>query len=144
MRSQAAMALAQHVQTELEKVFARELWGKEVLPLVGPLALRSLQEIKGGKRPVAMSSSSGTAETADILMTPAWHACAHNGASPPFTGSAETVETSANSFPGTGSDSNGIEETSDGVKGVWDIFEGDRLNAISASGGSLPLFGLVS
>jgi len=138
------MALAQHVQTELEKVFARELWGKEVLPLVGPLALRSLQEIKGGKRPVAMSSSSGTAETADILMTPAWHACAHNGASPPFTGSAETVETSANSFPGTGSDSNGIEETSDGVKGVWDIFEGDRLNAISASGGSLPLFGLVS
>jgi hypothetical protein len=125
-------------------VFAREPWGKEVLPLVGPLALRSLQEIKGGKRPVAMSSSSGTAETADILMTPAWHACAHNGASPPFTGTAETVETSANSFLCTGSDSNGIEETSDGVKGVWDIFEGDRLNAISASGGILPLVGLVS
>jgi hypothetical protein len=125
-------------------VFAREPWGKEVLPLVGPLALRSLQEIKGGKRPVAMSSSSGTAETADILMTPAWHACAHNGASPPFTGTAETVETSANSFLCTRSDSNGIEETSDGVKGVWDIFEGDRLNAISASGGILPLAGLVS
>jgi hypothetical protein len=125
-------------------VFAREPWGKEVLPLVGPLALRSLQEIKGGKRPVAMSSSSGTAETADILMTPAWHACAHNGASPPFTGTAETVETSASTFLCTRSDSNGIEETSDGVKGVWDIFEGDRLNAISASGGILPLVGLVS
>jgi hypothetical protein len=37
-----------------------------------------------------------------------------------------------------------MEETSDGVKGVWDIFEGDRLNAISASGGILPLVGLVS
>jgi len=64
-------------------VFAREPWGKEVLPLVGPLAMRSLQEIKGGKRPVAMSAPSGTAETADILMNPAWHACAHIGASPP-------------------------------------------------------------
>jgi hypothetical protein len=141
---QGAIIGHQRIQTELEKVFAREPWGKEVLPLVGPLALRSLQEIKGGKRPVAMSSSSGTAETADILMTPAWHACAHNGASPPFTGTAETVETSANSFLCTRSDSNGIEETSDGVKGVWDIFEGDRLNAISASGGILPLVGLVS
>lgn len=143
-RPQGAIIERQRIQTELEKVFAREPWGKEVLPLVGPLALRSLQEIKGGKRPVAMSSSSGTAETADILMTPAWHACAHNGASPPFTGTAETVETSASTFLCTRSDSNGIEETSDGVKGVWDIFEGDRLNAISASGGILPLVGLVS
>ena len=82
-RPQGAIIERQRIQTELEKVFAREPWGKEVLPLVGPLALRSLQEIKGGKRPVAMSAPSGTAETADILMTPAWHACAHNGVLPP-------------------------------------------------------------
>ena len=82
-RPQGAIIERQRIQPELEKVFAREPWGKEVLPLVGPLALRSLQEIKGGKRPVAMSAPSGTAETADILMTPAWHACAHNGASSP-------------------------------------------------------------
>ena len=44
------------------QVFAQDPWGKEVLPLVGPLAMRSLQEIKGGKRPVAMSASSGTAD----------------------------------------------------------------------------------
>ena len=59
---QGAIIERQRIQTELEKVFAQDPWGKEVLPLVGPLAMRSLQEIKGGKRPVAMSASSGTAD----------------------------------------------------------------------------------
>ena len=90
-----------------------------------------------------MSASLGTAKTAGTLMAPAWHESAHHGVPSPFTGTAEAAETLANSFL-EGSESDGIEETSDGVKGVWDIFEGDRLNAISASGGILPLVGLVS